>query len=95
MGCQKPASTVNYSPLENLPPKTALRAQEGALAIWALAALDGKVDFYLLAPHDSIPEQVNVRMGGGSLDVERHGEMGRTYFSWTAQLGKEEFFLQT
>ena len=29
LGCQRPSSTVNYSPLENLPPKTAQRAQEG------------------------------------------------------------------
>ncbi|WP_005035910.1 hypothetical protein [Holophaga foetida] len=89
LGCQRPSSTVNYSPLENLPPKTAQRAQEGGLAIWALAAVDGRVEFYLLAPRNSVPEQLTARMGWNACGVEKRSELGRTYFTWTAQLGKE------
>lgn len=89
VGCQKPASKFTYSALENLPPKTAQRAQEGGLAIWALAAVSGRVEFYLLAPRDSVPERLAVRMGGHSLQVEKRAEIGGTYFVWSAQLGKE------
>ncbi|MBP1627233.1 MAG: hypothetical protein H6Q00_1708 [Holophagaceae bacterium] len=89
LGCQGPSSTVNYSPLENLPPRTAKLAQEGGLAIWALAAVSGRVEFYLLAPRNAVPEHISVRMGRQSLTVERSTGMDRTYFSWTAELGKE------
>ena len=91
-GCQKPVRTMNYSALDCLPPASERRAKEGSLAIWALAGQGGKVSFYLLAPANSFPEALVVRMGRSSFPVEAKVEQGRTFFTWEVKLGDEGVF---
>ena len=89
LGCQAPKTTMNYSPLQSLPPASERRASEGNLAIWALAAQDGNVSFYLLPPADLVPELLVVKMGRSSFSAEAHIEQGRTYFTWSEKLGSQ------
>jgi len=89
LGCQPASTLVDYAPLDNLPPKTDQRVRGGGLGLWALAEAGGKVQFYLLPPKNGVPEDVQVRFGGGSLKVERFSGGNCIYFAWVAQLGKE------
>nr|WP_320133041.1 hypothetical protein [uncultured Holophaga sp.] len=89
-GCKGPKTTVNYSPLENIPPKSLQRFREGGLAFWALASVKGKVSFYLVPPQGTPPLRVSARMGGRTLEAECRNEMGRTYYTWEIELDRSE-----